>query len=58
LDVVLSDAFGQPVDKDNEVYNPGFYSGQVNALWKKVLEFVIFTLSLLIVAGFCFTFVC
>jgi len=32
LDVVLSDAFGQPVDKENEVYNPGFYSGQVNAL--------------------------
>ncbi|KAL9298115.1 hypothetical protein ACSQ67_024011 [Phaseolus vulgaris] len=42
LDVVLSDAFGQPVDKDNEVYNPGFYSGQVNALWKKVFASLLY----------------
>lgn len=41
MDVVLSDAFGQPVDKENEVYNPGFYSGHVNGPWKKELGFVI-----------------
>jgi len=35
MDVVLSDAFGQPVDKENEVCNPGFYSGQGNGLWKE-----------------------
>lgn len=41
MDVVLSDAFGQPVDKENEVYNLGFYSGHVNGPWKKELAFVI-----------------
>jgi hypothetical protein len=35
LDVVLSDAFGQLVDREDEVYNPGFKTSQVNAIYLK-----------------------
>lgn len=36
LDVVLSDAFGQPVDMENEVYSPPWFNtSQVKALYLK-----------------------